>query len=412
MRERFFDAIIRSYDPHSGYFSADSSREFALEMEKAVVGLGLNLRKENGHCVVAAVHSGGSADLNSAIAPGDHIEALAEGDAPWIETDHLRLREIVKLMRGTAGAKLRVAYRPGGTASRIETTLERTRIILGDDRAQGAVSEVPGTEGKKRRIGWIDLPSFYTAGENSSLTSGARDVRELLGQMATAPLDGLVLDLRDNPGGALTEAVALSEIFLPQGLVMLSRGMDAKLKEHSMQPSEPLFKGPLVVLVSPHSASASEVFAGAMRHHKRAVIVGPGPTFGKGTVQAYIELSKNFGSDADDWGTLRVTTERFYQPGGQAVQRAGITPDIFFPNTPIKGSFQREADLPGALPEESVPAPPAMQPRITASLTLPIHSLPSSTKPQAPTSRPCPNGNLSGTSRSSRPRLRPRKVAA
>lgn len=364
VRERFFDAIIRSYDPHSGYFSSDSAREFALEMEKAVIGLGLDLRKDNGLCVVAAVQAAGSADLNSGIAPGDVIEAVAEGDGPWINLAGLRLREIVGLMRGVEGAKLRVTYRPGGTETRIETTLVRTRIVLGADRAHGAVSELRSASGVARRIGWIELPSFYTAGEGGALTSAARDIRELLAQMTEVPLDGLVVDLRDNPGGALSEAVALSELFLPRGIMMLSRGLDGQIKEHRLKETEgdALFTGPLVVLTSPRSASASEVFAGAMKYHRRAIIAGAASTYGKGTVQAYIELAKLQPKDSQDWGTLRLTTERFYSADGQSVQRTGIPADIPFPEFAPASDERREAELPGAFLEETVPAPPGISP--------------------------------------------------
>jgi carboxyl-terminal processing protease len=363
VRERFFDGIIRSFDPHSGYFSADSSREFALEMEKAVVGLGMDLRKEEGRCVVSAVQDGGPADLASDICPGDFIEAVREADADWTELAGLRLREIVGHLRGPAGTKLRVAYRRDGEQDRRETTLERARVILSLERAHGAVSELTDDAGTTRRVGWIKLPSFYTAGENASLTSSARDVRELLDQMVgKAQLDGLVLDFRDNPGGAVTEAVALSEIFLPEGVMMLSRGMDAKVKEHALKPGPPAYAGPLVVLISAHSASASEVFSGAMKYHRRALITGAPATYGKGTVQAYMELAKMQGGDTKDWGTLRLTRERFYLPDGGSVQRTGVTADLAFPIFEDAAEDKREADLPGALAEESVPAPAGLKP--------------------------------------------------
>lgn len=362
VRERFFDAIIRSYDPHSGYFSADSAREFAVEMEKSIIGLGVDLRKEAGRCIVSSVEAGGAADMNSGIAPGDVIEALAEGEEPWTSVQKLRLREIVARMRGSPGTKLRVAYLPAGTGARTEVTLERSRVVLGSDRAHGAVSVLPGLNGKSRRIGWIELPSFYSAGENASLTSAARDIREMLRQMSAEPMDGLVLDLRSNPGGALNEAAALSEIFLPRGLMLLSRGLDGHLKEHALKEGEPAYTGPLVILISANSASASEVFAGAMKYHRRAVIVGAASTFGKGSMQNYIDVSKMAGKDANDWGTLRLTMERFYLPNGGSVQRTGIPSDIVFPVYDNPETVRREADLPGALAEETVPAPAGVAP--------------------------------------------------
>jgi len=362
VRERFFDAIIRSYDPHSGYFSSDSAREFSVEMEKAVVGLGLDLKKEKGRCVISAVQAGGTADLNSTLAPGDLIEALAEGNGPWKDIAGLRLRQIVGMIRGSAGTAVRLAYRPGGTEPRREVTLERSRIVLGADRAHGAVSGLTGASGGTRRIGWIELPSFYAAGENGAVTSAARDVRELLQQMTVVPLDGLVIDLRGNPGGAVNEAAALSEVFLPRGNLMVSRGLDGVLKEHPLQEGVPAFAGPLVVLVAANSASASEVFAGAMKYHRRAVIVGARATFGKGTMQNYIDVSKIAGKEANDWGTLRLTMERFYLPDGHSVQRTGILADIAFPYLEPPGTTEREADLPGAMPEEIVPTPAGVNP--------------------------------------------------
>lgn len=356
VREAFLDAIIRSYDPHSGYFSAESSREFAIQMEKAVVGLGIELRKEEGRCVVSSIQSGGPADLNAPIRPGDTIEALAEGDGPWKSLEGLRLREIVQLIRGPEGTKLRVAYRPEGQDQREEITLERSRIVLGDDRARGSIAEVRDERGQVRRIGTIALPSFYSSGENGRVTSASRDVREILEQMGVDSLAGVVMDLRRNPGGALNEAVALSELFVARGAVMLSRGLDGTIRSHDLAGQPPLYRGPLVVLVDQGSASASEVFAHAMKFHRRAVIVGAPATFGKGTVQAYIDLAQQAGTGTSQWGTLRVTTQRFYGPDGESVQRRGLATDIAFIPNPEDPDERREASMPGALSEDRLPA--------------------------------------------------------
>jgi carboxyl-terminal processing protease len=359
IRERFFDAVIRSFDPHSGYFSADSTKEFAIDMANAVTGLGLDLHKEDGLCRVSAVQPGGPADLHSTIGAGDTLLALAEADGPWIDAASRRLREIVGLLRGEAGRTVRLAYRPAGTDERIEVTLQRTRVVLPDARVHGAVSDLPGPNGTTRRIGWITLPSFYAGGEGTDTTSVARDMRELLDQMAVQKIEGLVLDLRHNPGGALTEAVAVSQLFLPRGCMMLSRGPTGKLTEHNLKEAPPPYAGPLVLLTSGHSASASEILAGALKFYRRAVVVGGSTTFGKGTAQSYIELAKLPGIGADgarDWGTLRLTAERFYQPDGRAVQRAGVTSHIVLPDFDPPG-FAREAALPHALTEESITPP-------------------------------------------------------
>jgi carboxyl-terminal processing protease len=373
IRERFFDALIRSFDPHSGYFSADTTREFELDMENAVVGLGLDLRKEEGRCLVSRIHPGGPADLHSDLAPGDTILAIAEEDSPWIDTTTRRMREIAALVRGKSGGKVRLAYQAAGTTQRQEVVLERIRVILSADRARGALSEVPDPTGRIRRIGWITLPNFYTGGEGEDKTSAARDVRELIEQMLPRRIDALVLDLRYNPGGALTEAAAICQLFLAHGPMMFSHGADGKVRAHTFPASAPHYAGPLVVLVSGQSASASEIVAGALRHHRRALVVGGTQTFGKGTSQSYIPLAKIPGIDpasARDWGTLRLTQERFYLPDGRGVQRAGVPSHIVLPAFDLPGA-KREADLPGALPVDSIQPPPQAEflPAIAPVLT-------------------------------------------
>ncbi|MBL9215488.1 MAG: hypothetical protein JNG83_08440 [Opitutaceae bacterium] len=363
IREHFFDAAIRSFDPHSGYFSGDSTREFAIDMENVVTGVGLDLRKEKGLCLVTGVRPGSPADLESDLAPGAIIEEVADGDQPWVSASAQRLRETVRLLRDPRGGKVRLAYREHADAPRKELTLERSRVVLADERAYGAVAQVPTAGGGTRRVGWIDLPRFYGTESGGC----ADDVRELLLAMEPARLDGLVLDLRDNPGGALKEAVGLSQLFLDAGVVMLSRGPNQPVTALAGTPGTPAYTGPLVILTSAGSASASEVFAGAMRQHRRAVVLGAATTFGKGTVQSYIELAKLPGVNAasvGEWGTLRLTMQRFYLPDGGAVQGRGVPSDIVLPASEEPG-LRREADLPHALPPETV-TPPSALPAVDA----------------------------------------------
>jgi carboxyl-terminal processing protease len=370
VRERFLDAAIRSFDPHSGYFSADSSQEFAVGMQGAVTGLGIDVLKKQGRCVVAAVQPGGPADLYSSLTSGDSIEALAQGNGPWVETDRRRLREIVALMRGAPGEKVRVAYRPEGTGEKLELTLERAEVVLAAGRARGAISDVPDEHGHVRPIGWVVLPAFYADAEDTATASAAADVRELLDQMAARKIEGLVIDLRGNPGGALSEAVAMSHLFLRRGPVLFTRGTDGKLDQQTFKEDVPAYAGPLVLLTSPRSASAAEVFAGALKYHHRALIVGAQSTFGKGTAQAYVNLAKAqglAGETVKDWGTLRMTFERIYLPDGSAVQRTGVTSQIVLPDF-APASERREADLPHALPADSVTPPVADQAAVTPAV--------------------------------------------
>lgn len=370
VREHFFDALIRSYDPHSGYSSADSAREFTLGMQNAVGGIGLDLKKENGRCEITRIQPGGPADLTSPLRPGDVIVALAEGDAPWTEAAPLRLRELVARVRGAPGTSLRLAYQRADDPTRQEITLQRTRVILTAERAHGAVSLVPDTAGHVRRIGWITLPAFYgDTGENTA-SSAAADVRELIEQMQGAGLDGLTLDLRHNPGGAMHEAVALGSLFLPSGNVVLSRLPGGQITEFPVTTATaPLYTGPLVVLTSAASASASEVFAGAMKFHRRALIVGASATFGKGTMQNYIELAKITNpppAGSQHWGTLRLTAQHFFCPDGRAVQLNGVSADLILP-APFAQGFKRERELAQALPAQDISPP---QPATPAPLTV------------------------------------------
>lgn len=360
VRERFFDSVIRGYDPHSGYFSADSAQEFAVTMGQSLAGTGLRLAKRDGRCVIDAVDAGGPADLHSNLEPGDCLLAAAEGDAPWRDLAPLRLREIVGLLRGAAGTSVRLAYAPAGTKERKELALTRAEVISPQDRASGGVCVIRPMHGKARRVGWVQLPSFYsTPAKQGPASSVSQDVREIFTALNISQLDALVVDLRHNPGGTLDEAVALCGLFLPPNSVVLhTRLPDGKSTELKTSAEvEPLFRGPLVVLTSEQSASASEVFAGAMQFHRRALIVGSAATYGKGTVQNYIELataSRLAKSETANWGTLRLTAQRFYLPNGGAVQRAGIAADIALPGFGGK-SPPRESALPGALSQDTLP---------------------------------------------------------
>lgn len=380
VRERFFDAVIRSFDPHSGYFSADTAQDFSTMMAGAVDGLGLGLSKRNGACLVDVVQPGGPADRDTDLAPGDTVLAIAEGDGPWVDAATTRLRELAAQLRGQPGTKVRLAYQvPGGT-ERLEVTVQRAHYVSADDHARGAISEVPDQAGKIHRIGWIDLPAFYAGGTGEEAASSAKDMRDLIERMKTASIEGLVVDLRYNPGGALPEAVAVSELFLPRGAVMFLRGHEGDIMALTAKEQPPAYTGPLVILTSARSASASEAFTGAMRLHRRAVVVGDTTTFGKGTTQAYIDLARLPGIDArvaGDWGTLRLTSAQYYLPDGSPAQQVGVKSDIVLPITNTADG-ETESTLPHALPAERLrpeelkpafaPASSAVTPALLAHL--------------------------------------------
>lgn len=373
VRERFFDSVIRSFDPHSGYFSVESARNFETEMENAVVGVGVNFDEKHGRCIVTGIFPGGPADLGSDLRPGDRLEKVASG-AVTVNASRSPLRDVVAVFSGEPGTKVQLTYRHADEAATHEIELERRRLILGRDRARGAIVSTPGAAGVAKPIGWIALPSFYAAGTGPTATSATRDVRELLERMMGQGMAGLVLDLRGNPGGALNEAVSLSELFIPRGRILISRSLDGPREFLDAREGKPVWNGPLVILTSWTSASASEVFSGAMQYYRRAVIVGPGATYGKGTMQNYIDLARAMPNlparDTASWGTLRLTAQRFFLPDGHPVQRAGVKSDVILPDFSDAAASREEtqAHALGAEADALSDAPPAPAP---AQATIP-----------------------------------------
>ena len=359
VRERFFEVLAEQFDPHSGYFAADSAKEFAVEMAGSVAGIGVDLRKDGGVCRVTTVAPGGPADRAGDLQAGDQIEGIGEGDGPLVPTAGMRLREILARVRGQPGTKVRVAFRAPDAAQAREATLERAQVILPPDRARGLIAAVADSGGHSRRIGCLFLPAFYAAGEKGEVASATRDLRELITQMSAAGVDGLVLDLRGNPGGALPEAVAAAGLFLPEGRILLTRGLDGVVNEFRIEKPDVAYAGPVVVLTSRDSASASEIVSAALSFHRRAIIVGTGTTFGKGTVQTFVDLAKLPAATgaSPDWGVLRLTIQRLYRPDGLPIQRTGAVSDVVLPAYEPPDA-ESEAGLPHALAAETI-APPS-----------------------------------------------------
>lgn len=351
VREQFWEAVIGLFDPHSGYFAPGNAREFQVMMDGEITGAGLDVWMNEGKCLVSSLLPGGPAEKQGVLRSGDEIVALAEADGPWVPTGGKKLDQVLAMMRGKSGTTVRLAYRSPESDARQEATLVRQDVVLADQRARGGVADLPREGTSPLRVGWIDLPDFYTAGEKGAKSSAARDVRHLVEQMKTKRIGALVIDLRANPGGALTEAVALAGLFISSGPVLVTQGDDGKPAELAVEKSDAIFDGPLVVLTSTASASASEVFAGAMKFHRRAIVVGPEHTYGKGTMQSYVDLNKIGGRSPGgmSWGTLRITRDTFFAPDGQSPQRIGVSSDLVLP-TFSATSEDTEAELPHALP--------------------------------------------------------------
>ncbi len=349
VRSHFLDSIIRAFDPHSGYLPANAARDFEIEMGDTLAGIGLDLRIISGRCIVVGLAPGGPADLSALIRPGDQLVAMQNASGGRIDLTDRPFDDIVDAMRGEAGSGLTAYFVRTGHPTELAVSMTRAKVIDPARRARGAISRVPTENGGFARIGWIDLPVFYgspdAAGESAS-----RDVEELLRAMSARGIEGVVLDLRENPGGALVEAVGLCSLFLPPGRRVLYAGMSGgEPQEHATTDRGFRYDGPLIVLTSPRSASASEVVAGALQLHRRAMIAGWAATFGKGTVQSYLNLDQ-FAQDSESstWGSLRLTIEHYFLGDGRPVQQAGIPSDLELPAFEDPG-FEREADLPASM---------------------------------------------------------------
>ncbi len=362
VRNHFLDSIIRSFDPHSGYLSSEDAREFSQAMGTAMAGVGLELGKVSGRVIVRHVTPGGPADRADALSAGDELVGYEDESGQRIDFAGRSLREVVASLSGETGTTLRlIVRRPEGPGeTRVE--LVRSRVIDPAQRARGGVAEIPIASRSPVAVGWIELPSFYGDGTEAG-DSASRDVAALLQTMLEQPVAAVVLDLRRNPGGALQEAVQLAGLFLPAGArLMFASSSGGQPQEYRTADGLLRYEGPLVVLTSASSASASEILAGALRYHQRAVVVGAAATFGKGTVQSVLDLAQATSDpDAADWGALRLTRQHYFLPDGSPVQQRGVTADLDLFGQSLPGR-DREVDLPGSLPP--VPLTGAIPPEL------------------------------------------------
>lgn len=340
IQETFVTSVAQMYDPHSTFFSADTLEEFSISMHNSLVGIGALLRDEDGICVIQELIAGGPAEMSGLLNPGDRIVEVAQGeyDEP-VDVIDMKLSKIVKMIRGKKGTPVVLTIEPAEkqAGARKQITLIRDQIQLTENLAKAEVFEVPLGE-KTVPIGLIELPSFYGegTGENAG-SSTTNDVEELIGKLKEIGVQGLVLDLRRNGGGLLSEAVSLTGLFITTGPVVQVKDTTGQVREDRDSDPKVAYDGPLVVLVSRRSASASEIVAGALQDHDRALIVGDTATHGKGTVQAVFELDRNlmtslFASKADKYGAAKITIQKFYLPDGASTQKEGVRSHIALPS--------------------------------------------------------------------------------
>ncbi|PTY07649.1 tail-specific protease [Opitutaceae bacterium EW11] len=338
--EIFLSTIARLYDPHSTYFSAESYEDFGIQLSLQLVGIGAVLAVEDDYCVIKEIMPGGPADRSHLLRKDDKIIAVGTPDGETLEIFGMKLRRIVDQIRGPKGSKVRLIVQPAGAADpsvRREIVLTRDLINLDSARAHAAVFDVPDSNGGTVPIGVISLPAFYgpSGTAEGEQNSASKDVAELIERLKRAGIQGLVLDLRDNGGGLVTEAVDLTGLFIKQGPVVQVKNYYGEVRVDSDENAGIAYAGPLAVLVSKFSASASEIVVGALQNYGRAVVVGDSSTHGKGSVQAPIELKElnpKLARSAEKSGAAKLTVQKFYLPNGDSTQLKGVVPDIVLPS--------------------------------------------------------------------------------
>lgn len=360
--ESFLNSLTTVYDPHSTYLKPASKDNFDIQMGHSLEGIGATLTTEAEYTKVSALVKGGPAERSGKIKVNDKIIAVAQGDGEMEDVIDMRIDKVVKKIRGPKGSKVRLLIIPNdavdsGTTK--EVGLIRDQVNLKSQDAKAEIKLLKDQDGKVTRLGVIEIPSFYLdtrskgRGE-AEFKSTTRDVRRLLAELEKKGIDGLAIDLRQNGGGSLDEAIQLTGLFIDHGPVVQVRDFAGKVDMEMDPDPAQIYKGPLVVLTSVFSASASEIFASALQDYGRGVIVGAKSTHGKGTVQNVASLQSQLARALSGQvpeniaGALKITTLKFYRISGGSTQFKGVEPDVVLPS-PYDGLKVKEEDLPRAL---------------------------------------------------------------
>src|SRR6476469_1232272 len=281
----YLDALAQAYDPHSEYLSKADMKNFSINMGLSLVGIGAMLRSEDGYAKIESLVAGGPAQVDGRLKVGDRITAVGQGTGEFVDVRDMRLDKVVEMIRGKKGSKVRLLVIPGDAADpskRKNVELVRDEIKLKDQEARADIIIKKDDEGRPVKLGWITLPSFY-ADMDHHAKSTTKDVMVLLKRLKKENIVGLVVDLRRNDGGSLEEVISLTGLFLKSGPIVQTKGSNGNIVVSSDPDPGIAYSGPLVVLTSRQSASASEIFAAALQDYGRAVIIGDQCTFGKGT---------------------------------------------------------------------------------------------------------------------------------
>jgi carboxyl-terminal processing protease len=360
--QAYLNALAHAYDPHTDYQNFERAQDFSIQMSLALFGIGAQLTEDDGYCNISKLLRGGPADKSKQLNEGDRIIAVAQGKQSSVDVVDMELGKVVQLIRGPKGTEVRLTISPADdrTARRV-VTLTRDEIKLEDQEAKAKLIEMPNGHGGTNRLGVIDLPSFYATiplpgNEHATLKSTSVDVAKLLQKLKKEKVDGIILDLRSNPGGSLEEAVKFTGLFIKDGPVVLARSPDGNISVDSDTDSSVAYGGPLAVLINRFSASAAEIAAAALQDYGRAIVLGDISTHGKGTVQNLNPLRPLIPSANSDPGTVKITIRKFYRVTGASTQLKGVVPDIILPDVLNYSPDVGETALENPLPWDTIPS--------------------------------------------------------
>ncbi len=338
--EIFINSIAAAYDPHTAYLSPASDEDFNIDMSLKLSGIGAVLTAEDGYTKVVEIVPGSPSGIDGRLQPGDRITGVAQGDGETVDIVNMPLKKVVRLIRGKSGTSVTLTVlhaKNGGISSvPVKIRLIRAEVVVKDSEASGEIRKMPnGT-----KIGIITLPSFYMDFQaahsgDPNYKCASRDVLKILQNFNREGVDGVVMDLRSNGGGSLPDAVALSGLFIPEGPMVQVRSVERVETYDDPDGGDVAYGGPLVVLVNRLSASASEIFAGAIRDYGRGIVAGDAKTHGKGTVQTMTNLDPLIAyliRQKIKAGSIKLTCAKFYRVNGESTQLHGVRPDIVFPS--------------------------------------------------------------------------------
>ncbi len=338
----YLTSVALVYGPHSAYMAPQDDEHFEIGMSLSLSGIGATLTSDGGYVRVVSIVPGGPAALDGRLHPGDRIIAVAQENGEPVDVIDMSVDHAVRLIRGAAGSKVTLTVLSDGKGRNAvpeSIVITRAKVELKDGAAQGDVQEITRSDGGKLKIGIVDLPSFYmdfaaASKGDPNYKSCSRDVKAILERFKKEHVDAVVMDLRGNSGGSLPEAIAMTGLFIETGPVVQVRHGNGSLQVECDRDSSVAWTGPLVVLTNKFSASASEIFTGAIKDYKRGLIAGDSRTFGKGTVITVSPLNQilNLANQRFPAGALQLETAMFFRINGDSVQQLGVEPDVVLPS--------------------------------------------------------------------------------